>query len=149
MAQSGIRRHAARSAALLVTTWAHLRPGRFQALLAETRVTVWFAVAGDSDAYGMWRALEDERGVDLVGEDAGPVTFDDLGEGDQLGAVEDAPERVVGVAEQHRAGALGEGPVEGVEVEGRASVDLRPSGRGPGGGRTARRRRRTACRPAS
>ena len=79
---------------------------------------MWFAVAGDSDAYGMWRPSK-TSGAWIS------VTFDDLGEGDQLGEVEDAPERVVGVAEQDRAGALGEGPVEGIEVVRRASVDLR------------------------
>ncbi len=39
--------HAPASAELLVTTWAHLRPGMFHALEADIRVTVCLAVCGD------------------------------------------------------------------------------------------------------
>ncbi len=120
LAHIGIRRHAARSDAFVVMTWAHLRPGRFHALLAETSVTVWSAVVGDSDAYGRWVPAQDERRVDLVGDDPGPVPVDDLGEGQQLGPLEHPAERVVGVAEQHRAGTAGQGAVQRLEVEGRA-----------------------------
>lgn len=52
----GIDRHRVSSRSLLTMTCAHLRPGRFQAFDAETIVSVWFAVTGETLAYGMWRA---------------------------------------------------------------------------------------------
>jgi hypothetical protein len=50
MAIGPTRSQTSASGALLMISWAHFRPGRFQALEAEVAVTVCAAVASVSDA---------------------------------------------------------------------------------------------------
>jgi hypothetical protein len=57
--------------------------------------------------------------VDLVGHHAHVVPAGQVGEAAELVARPGAAERVVRVAEQHRAGACGEGPLDPHQVEGR------------------------------
>ena len=54
-AKKPIASQTSRSGSLDRMTWAHLRPGRFQALEAEVAVTVCAAAAGEVGAYGMCR----------------------------------------------------------------------------------------------
>src|SRR5690606_3228657 len=68
--------------------------------------------------------VEDERGVDLVGEDAAAVAVDHLGYLLELGAAEDAAHGVPRVAQHEQAGAGGEGGVDRLEVEAVAAVGV-------------------------
>ena len=58
-----------------------------------------------------------ERGVDLVAHDAGTAAYDDVADPLELGAREDAAPRVVRLGEDQRLRAVGEQPVEAVEVD--------------------------------
>ena len=54
-AKKPISSQTSRSGSLDKMTWAHLRPGRFQALDAEVAVSVCAAAAGEVAAYGRCR----------------------------------------------------------------------------------------------
>src|SRR5690606_27930566 len=72
--------------------------------------------------------VENERGVDVVGEHAAAVAVDDVGDGGELVAGEDTADRVPRVAQHEEAGGGGEGGVDGVEVEVVAAVLLEDRG---------------------
>ena len=104
-------------------TWAHLRPGRFQALEAEVAVSVCAAAAGEVAAYGSVPLPGvDQRGVDLVGEDPAAVPVDHVGQLGDLLRGEDPAERVVRVAEDEQVPAGPEGVLDRVQVEGEEAV---------------------------
>ena len=65
----------------------------------------------------MLRARQDQRRVDLVADHAGTVAHDDVADALELGAGEDPPPRIVRLGQQQRAGAVGEEPVEVVEID--------------------------------
>ena len=110
------------SAGVPVTTWAHLRPGRFHALAADRTVEVCAAVPSRVGVGHVGGALEHQGGVHLVADDARPVPHDHVAQTLQLAPGEHAPPRVVRLAQQHGARARRKGRVEPVEVEDRRAV---------------------------
>ena len=83
----------------------------------------------------MLRAGQDERRVDLVADDPGPVLDGEVADPLELARGVHVAARVVRVGQQQGPGAVGEEPVEVVEVEdvgvavgGDREVPLRPTG---------------------
>ena len=66
----------------------------------------------------MLLAGQHERRVDLVADHPGAVRRHHVADALELGAAEHPPPRVVGLGQQQGAGAVGEEPVEPVEVDG-------------------------------
>ena len=98
--------------------WAHLRPWVLNAFDPATTATAWSAVPSSGQVGDVGRrALEDQRRVDLVGDDASAVASYDVADPLELAPGEDPAPRVVRLGEQQGAGAVGEQPVEGVEVD--------------------------------
>ena len=78
----------------------------------------------------MLGARQHQRRVDLVAHHARAVAYDDVADPLELGAGEHAAPRVVRLGEQQRLRAVGEEPVEPVEVElGRGRVGVEERGR--------------------
>ena len=94
-------------------------------------VSVCAAAVSEVDAYGIWRRPRvDERSVDLVGEDAAAVPVDHVGQLRHLIPGEDAPKRVVGVAEDEQVSSGAERRRDRVEVEGEEARRRRASAPG-------------------
>ena len=113
-----------RVASSSVRTWAHLRPAVLNAFDAATTATACPAVPSRV-RYGTCSAPgQDQRRVDLVADDPGPVRQGEVADALELRTGVHVTARVVRVGQQQRARALGEQPVEVVEVE-RVGVAVR------------------------
>ena len=74
------------------------------------------------------RGVQDEAGVDLVGEDHRPVAGGQRRDGVELGRLEHPPHRVPRVAQDEQSGAVGHGRPDGLQVQGPAGAPVRPGG---------------------
>ena len=127
MRKRPICRQRCSSAALVTTTWAHFSPARFHAFDAATTVTEWAARRVADAGVGHVPAPVHERGVHLVGHHPRSATIHHLAQRGELVPFEGPTGRVLGVAEQHRAGPGSQRVVDAFEVEraGALGVDHR------------------------